>query len=67
VDNKIADYLATGALPGRKPGRGADVECAPLPQPVPAPAPAAAAAANASATTGTAPAQQHYSLPLLGG
>ncbi|MEC3982360.1 alpha/beta hydrolase [Amycolatopsis sp. H20-H5] len=41
VDNKIADYLATGALPARKPGRGADVECAPLPLPVPPPAPAA--------------------------
>jgi pimeloyl-ACP methyl ester carboxylesterase len=36
VDDKIAAYLATGALPKRKPGGGADVECAPLPQPVPA-------------------------------
>jgi pimeloyl-ACP methyl ester carboxylesterase len=35
VDDKIAAYLATGALPARKPGRTADVECAPLPQPVP--------------------------------
>jgi hypothetical protein len=35
VDNKIADYLATGALPPRQPGREADVECAPLPLPVP--------------------------------
>jgi len=43
VDNKIADYLATGALPARKPGRTADVECAPLPQPTP-PAPTAAKA-----------------------
>ncbi|HEY3468689.1 MAG TPA: alpha/beta hydrolase [Amycolatopsis sp.] len=43
VDTKIADYLATGALPARKPGRTADVECAPLPQPTP-PAPTAAAA-----------------------
>jgi pimeloyl-ACP methyl ester carboxylesterase len=66
VDNKIADYLATGALPPRKPGGGADVECAPLPLPVPPAAPATAAAA-AAATTGTAPAQQHYSLPVLGG
>ncbi|WP_199754002.1 alpha/beta hydrolase [Amycolatopsis sp. WAC 01375] len=36
VDSRIADYLATGALPERKPGRMADVECAPLPLPVPA-------------------------------
>ncbi|WP_394846216.1 alpha/beta hydrolase [Pendulispora brunnea] len=36
VDSKIADYLATGALPRRKPGRVADVECAPLPLPAPA-------------------------------
>ena len=43
VDDKIADYLATGALPARKPGRTADVECAPLPQPTP-PAPTAAKA-----------------------
>jgi pimeloyl-ACP methyl ester carboxylesterase len=41
VDNKIADYLATGALPARKPGGQADVECAPLPLPVPTPAAAA--------------------------
>jgi pimeloyl-ACP methyl ester carboxylesterase len=38
VDDKIAAYLATGALPARKPGRTADVECQPLPLPVP-PAP----------------------------
>jgi pimeloyl-ACP methyl ester carboxylesterase len=36
VDNRIADYLATGALPDRKRGRTADVECQPLPLPVPA-------------------------------
>ncbi len=35
VDNRIADYLATGALPDRKPGRTADLECAPLPPPAP--------------------------------
>ncbi|WP_239154110.1 alpha/beta hydrolase [Amycolatopsis sp. FDAARGOS 1241] len=55
VDTKIADYLATGALPARKPGRTADVECAPLPQPQPAPsAPAAQEQAKAR------------SLPLVG-
>jgi pimeloyl-ACP methyl ester carboxylesterase len=48
VDDKIADYLATGALPARKPGRRADVECAPLPQPVP-PAPAADSSRAAAA------------------
>ena len=35
VDTKIADYLLTGTLPARKPGRVADVECAPLPLPTP--------------------------------
>jgi pimeloyl-ACP methyl ester carboxylesterase len=35
VDNKIADYLATGALPPRVAGDGPDAYCAPLPQPVP--------------------------------
>ncbi len=35
VDDKIAAYLATGALPNRLPGDTADVECAPLAQPVP--------------------------------
>ncbi|MGW4487536.1 alpha/beta hydrolase [Amycolatopsis sp. NPDC004368] len=35
VDTTIADYLTTGALPARKPGRTADAECAPLPQPQP--------------------------------
>jgi pimeloyl-ACP methyl ester carboxylesterase len=35
VDDKIAAYLSTGALPARRPGNDADVTCAPLPQPVP--------------------------------
>ena len=35
VDSKIAAYLTTGALPARKPGRQADVACAPLPLPNP--------------------------------
>jgi len=35
VDDRIADYLLTGALPKRLPGNRADVECAPLPQPDP--------------------------------
>jgi pimeloyl-ACP methyl ester carboxylesterase len=35
-DNTIARYLATGALPKRKPGRStADATCKPLPRPVP--------------------------------
>ncbi|SEQ34851.1 alpha/beta hydrolase [Microlunatus flavus] len=38
VDDRIADYLATGKLPKRKSGKRADVECAPLPQPDPSPA-----------------------------
>ena len=36
VDDKISDYLLTGALPARKPGNRADALCDPLPQPVPA-------------------------------
>jgi TAP-like protein len=35
VDNRIADYLLTGALPARRSGNRADVRCAPLPQPDP--------------------------------
>ncbi|WP_031466035.1 alpha/beta hydrolase [Sciscionella sediminilitoris] len=35
VDDRIADYLATGKLPDRKPGRQSDVTCAPLPDPQP--------------------------------
>jgi pimeloyl-ACP methyl ester carboxylesterase len=35
LDNQIADYLATGKLPARKPGNGPDTTCAPLPLPVP--------------------------------
>ena len=62
VDNKIADYLATGALPARKPGRTADVECAPLPLPVP-PAPTAAASRSASAQPGLS---ARFEEPVLG-
>lgn len=35
VDDQVADYLATGKLPARKPGNGPDTTCAPLPDPVP--------------------------------
>ena len=35
VDDQIADYIATGKLPARKPGNGPDTTCAPLPRPVP--------------------------------
>jgi len=52
VDGQIAAYLATGRLPARRPGYGADTYCAPLPQPVPtssASAAVATAAAHASA------------------
>jgi pimeloyl-ACP methyl ester carboxylesterase len=51
-DNLIADYLATGALPPRKPGNGPDATCAPLPQPVPSGAGAAQTAQAAQATAG---------------
>ncbi|MEO8830227.1 alpha/beta fold hydrolase [Lapillicoccus sp.] len=35
VDNNVAAYLATGALPARKPGNTADATCPPMPTPVP--------------------------------
>jgi hypothetical protein len=35
VDDTIAAYLATGQLPPRRRGSGADATCAPLPRPVP--------------------------------
>ncbi|MFI9388768.1 alpha/beta fold hydrolase [Kutzneria sp. NPDC052558] len=35
VDNKISSYLATGALPPRRPGDGPDLTCRPLPRPTP--------------------------------
>ena len=35
VDDRIADYLLTGALPARVTGNRADLTCAPLPQPNP--------------------------------
>jgi pimeloyl-ACP methyl ester carboxylesterase len=41
VDDAVADYLATGKLPARKPGNRADTECSPVPQPVPTGAAAA--------------------------
>ncbi|WP_338090872.1 alpha/beta hydrolase [Planosporangium thailandense] len=50
VDNQIADYLASGKLPARKKGNGADTTCDPLPEPVPAgAAPAAASTMHAQA------------------
>jgi hypothetical protein len=47
VDDQIADYLATGKLPPRKPGNGPDAICQPLPQPVPSAAAVAATSAKA--------------------
>ncbi|GAA3581564.1 alpha/beta hydrolase [Amycolatopsis ultiminotia] len=35
VDDKVAGYLATGALPKRTAGEGSDVQCQPVPPPVP--------------------------------
>lgn len=35
VDNTVANYLALGQLPKRKPGSGPDLLCKPLPPPVP--------------------------------
>ncbi|MET0967135.1 MAG: alpha/beta hydrolase [Nakamurella sp.] len=46
TDDKIADYLATGALPTRVSGNRSDVQC----DPVPPPDPATAAALSAAST-----------------
>ncbi len=35
LDDQVAAYLASGALPARRPGSGPDALCAPLPKPVP--------------------------------
>jgi pimeloyl-ACP methyl ester carboxylesterase len=52
VDNQIADYLATGKLPPRKPGNGPDAICQPLPQPAPTAVAVAAASAKAKLAAG---------------
>jgi hypothetical protein len=50
TDDRIADYLLTGALPTRVSGDRSDVQCDPVPPPEPAPA-AAATANTASGST----------------
>ncbi|HET9517019.1 MAG TPA: alpha/beta fold hydrolase [Actinoplanes sp.] len=50
TDNRIADYLATGALPARLPGRRSDVRCSPVPRPVPARAALTESRSTAGAT-----------------
>ena len=35
VDDAIAEYLSTGVVPARRPGRRADKDCPPVPQPHP--------------------------------
>lgn len=52
VDNKIAAYFATGALPDRKSGNRSDVKCDPVPQPDPTSTASAAAAAGSAAKAG---------------
>ena len=52
VDNQIADYLATGKLPPRKPGNGPDATCQPLPQPVPTATAVAATSTKAQLAAG---------------
>jgi pimeloyl-ACP methyl ester carboxylesterase len=48
VDNAVADYLTSGKLPQRKPGRQSDLKCDPLPQPDPSAAASKSLAATAS-------------------
>jgi pimeloyl-ACP methyl ester carboxylesterase len=60
VDSTIANYLALGRLPKRKPGNGPDTTCKPLPVPVPAPASASSAVITSAAIGVSRP------LPLAG-
>ncbi|MEU4197688.1 alpha/beta hydrolase [Kribbella sp. NPDC026611] len=48
TDDKIAAYLATGALPARVKGNRSDVQCDPVPAPEPTTALVGAAAASAA-------------------
>ena len=48
VDDRIADYLATGALPERQRGNRSDVQCDPVPPPDPTEGAAAAASSSGS-------------------
>jgi pimeloyl-ACP methyl ester carboxylesterase len=58
VDGTIANYLALGKLPKRKPGSGPDLLCKPIPVPVPT--------AASSAAAGAATAVPSRPLPLVG-
>ncbi|HEU5475152.1 MAG TPA: alpha/beta fold hydrolase [Actinophytocola sp.] len=49
TDDRIAEYLRTGALPARVPGNRSDVQCPPVPRPDPS----AAAQSRTAAATGT--------------
>ncbi|ALG07064.1 alpha/beta hydrolase [Kibdelosporangium phytohabitans] len=53
TDNAIADYLTSGKLPARKPGRRSDAQCDPVPQPE-ATAPAAKSAEPTAKSAGMA-------------
>lgn len=53
VDDRIADYFATGALPDRQRGNRSDVQCDPVPPPDPTEAAAAAAASSGSSRSAT--------------
>ena len=48
VDDRIADYVATGALPERQRGHRSDVQCDPVPPPDPTEGAAAAASSSGS-------------------
>jgi pimeloyl-ACP methyl ester carboxylesterase len=50
VDNAVADYLASGTLPKRRPGERSDQKCDPIPQPDPANGAARSKRAPAPAT-----------------
>jgi pimeloyl-ACP methyl ester carboxylesterase len=63
VDGQIAAYLATGALPPRLEGDGADTTCEPLPEPDPT----AEAAVLAAASVGGDAAVPARSEPLVAG
>jgi pimeloyl-ACP methyl ester carboxylesterase len=52
TDDRIADYLLTGQLDARQPGRGSDVQCPPVPAPEPEPSTSARSLAPATAPAG---------------
>jgi len=65
VDDQIADYLASGTLPARKPGNGPDTTCDPLPVPVPTATTSAPPSTGASLRSSVSTGKQELLTRLL--